>query len=160
MANPTRPEDRGRIAGQHSAGQAASELKDRAKETAGGVAQQARETASSMADKARETAASAARTAGGVASAVGDRVEDAASAVGSGMQSLAGTIRERAPQGGMMGTAASSVAGALESSGRYLKEHDLGDVGNDVLNLIRRNPIPAVLLSMGIGYLIARATRS
>jgi hypothetical protein len=93
------------------------------------------------------------------ASAVSDRVEGAASSVGSGMQSLAGTIRDRAPQGGLMGSAASRVAGALETGGRYLQEHDLRDIGSDVTNLIRRNPIPAVLISLGIGYLLARATR-
>jgi hypothetical protein len=116
--------------GQNMGSQSASEVKDRAKEMAGNVV-----------------------------SAVGERVEEATSSVGGGMQSLAGTIRERAPQGGMMGTAASSVAGALESGGRYLQEHDLRDIGNDVSNFIRRNPIPAVLISMGIGFLLARATR-
>jgi hypothetical protein len=60
----------------------------------------------------------------------------------------------------MMGSAASSVAGALETGGRYLQEHDLGDIGKEVIQLVRRNPIPAVLISMGIGYLLARATRS
>jgi hypothetical protein len=70
-------------------------------------------------------------TIGNIASAVGDRVEKAAS----------------------------SVAGALETGGRYLQEHDLSDVSNDLVNLIRHNPIPAVLISMGIGYLLARALR-
>jgi hypothetical protein len=76
------------------------------------------------------------------------------------MQSLAGTIREKAPQEGMMGHAASSVAGALESGGRYLQEEGLSGMGRDISSLIRRNPIPAVLIGVGIGYLIARATRS
>jgi hypothetical protein len=58
----------------------------------------------------------------------------------------------------MMGSAASSVAGALETGGRYLQEHDLSDIGNHVVGLIRRNPVPAVLISMGIGFLLARAT--
>jgi hypothetical protein len=122
------------------------------------VKQQAKEAASGLADKARDAAATAAHTAGNVASAIGERASDATSSVGSGMKSLAGTIREKAPHSGMMGTAASSVADALETSGRYLQQHGLGDMCADVANLIRRNPFPAVFVGIGIGYLFARAT--
>jgi hypothetical protein len=31
-------------------------------------------------------------------------------------------------------------------------------MGEDLTNLIRRNPLPAVLVGIGIGYLLARAT--
>jgi hypothetical protein len=140
--------------------QMASDVKQRAQETASHMADKAREAASSLTDKARDTASSVARTASNVASNLGERADDATSSVGGGMKSLAGTLREKAPHGGMMGTAASGVADALETGGRYLQEHGLGDIGHDVVNLIRRNPIPAVLVGFGIGFLFARATRS
>jgi len=127
----------------------ATEVKDKAKETASNLAGQAGEAASSVA-----------RTAGNVASSIGQGMESAASTVGSGMQSLGGTIRESAPHSGMMGTAASGVADALDTSGRYLRTHDLSDMGQDLFGRIRRNPIPAMLVGIGIGYLFARATRS
>ena len=68
------------------------------------------------------------------------------------MKSLAGTIREYAPQGGMLGSAGSTIASGLESGGRYLQEQGLRGVGDDLTALIRRNPLPAVLIGIGFGY--------
>jgi hypothetical protein len=76
------------------------------------------------------------------------------------MKSLASSIREHTPRSGVMGTASSAVANTLESGGRYLEEEGLRGIGEDLTNLIRRNPIPALLVGIGVGYLLARATRS
>src|SRR5262249_20461890 len=103
--------------------------------------------ASNVAEKARDTA-----------SAIGSKAEDATHAVGSGMQSLAGTLREKAPQGGVMGGVASSVAGSLESGGRYLQQEGLQGMADDLPNFIRRNPIPALLVGVGLGFMLARLT--
>lgn len=104
-------------------------------------------TAGQLMEKARETAAT-----------VGRKAEDAAGAVGSSMQSLAGTVRERGPREGVFGNASSQVAGALETSGRYLQEEGFSGMMDDVTGLIRRNPLPAVLIGIGIGFLLARTT--
>jgi hypothetical protein len=127
---------------------------------AAAVADRAKEAGSSAMDKAKDVASSVAETAGNVASAVGRKADDAASAVGSGIKSLGGTIREQGPHSGVLGGAASGVAGALESSGRYLERQGLSGIGEDLTNLIRRNPFPALLVGIGIGFLIARATTS
>jgi ElaB/YqjD/DUF883 family membrane-anchored ribosome-binding protein len=119
---------------------------------------QAKQTASNIGEKARETAASVADKAKQAASTVKEKADQAVSGTGSGMQSLAGQIRERGPQEGMLGSASSAVAGTLEQSGRYLEEHGLSGVADDLTNTIRRNPIPAVLISIGIGYLLAKMT--
>jgi len=59
-----------------------------------------------------------------------------------------------------MRTASTKVAGALETGGRYLKEEGLSGMADDMARAIRRNPIPAVLIGIGIGFLLARSTRS
>jgi hypothetical protein len=74
------------------------------------------------------------------------------------MQSLAGTLREKMPHEGMMGTAGSAVADTLERGGRYLQEEGLSGMAEDLTALIRRNPIPAMLIAFGVGFLIARST--
>jgi hypothetical protein len=125
-----------------------------------GTVGKAQDTASTLMDKAKQAAGTVADKAKDVASAVGDRAESATHAVGSGMQSLAGTIRDRAPQSGIIGGAASGVAGALDRGGRYLEEQGLGGMGEDLTNMIRRNPIPALLIGVGLGFLLARMTRS
>jgi hypothetical protein len=105
-------------------------------------------------------ASSATQTASDMASNVGHRVEDATSTVGSGMRNLAGTLRENLPHEGMMGSASSAVADTLERGGRYLEEEGLSGLGEDLTSLIRRNPIPALLVGIGVGFLIARSMRS
>jgi hypothetical protein len=90
----------------------------------------------------------------------GEKAESAVGAVGCGMQSLAQNIREHAPQAGAVGSTAAAVADTLERSGHYIESHGLKGMGQDLTDLIRRNPIPAMLVGIGLGFLIARVTRS
>jgi hypothetical protein len=92
--------------------------------------------------------------------AVGQKADDAASAVGDGVKSLGDKLRESGPQEGMLGAASSAVAGALERGGGYLQEQGLSGMADDLIGLIKKNPVPAVLIGVGIGFLLARATRS
>jgi len=86
--------------------------------------------------------------------------QGAAGTVGEQMTSLAGTIREKGPHTGMIGSAACGVAKTLERGGRYLQREGFRGLGEEMTNFIRHNPIPALLAGFGVGYLIARATRS
>jgi methyl coenzyme M reductase subunit C-like uncharacterized protein (methanogenesis marker protein 7) len=81
------------------------------------------------------------------------------SAVGEKIGSLADVIREKAPHEGAVGTAATAVAGKLDVAGSYLQEKDLNHVLSDVSSMIRRYPVPSLLVGLGIGYLLARSTR-
>ena len=118
----------------------------------------AENAAPSMVARAKDAASSVAHTVGEAGSAVGEKAKEATSAVGGGMKSLAGTIRQNAPHQGALGTASSSVADTLDKGGRYLQEEGLSGMGGDVTNLIRRNPIPAVLVGIGVGFLLAKLT--
>ncbi len=111
-------------------------------------------------EPARHMAGSVAQQTREAASTVSHKAEGAAATVGEGMTSMAQTLREQAPRTGMLGSAASNVADTLERGGRYLQEEGLGGMGEELTNLIRRNPLPALLIGFGVGYLIARATRS
>jgi len=106
-----------------------------------------------------DMASSAMHQASDAAAFVGQRAADMTAALGSKMQSLGSTIRQHAPQG-LVGNAGSAVADSLENGGRYLQEHGLQGVSQDVGKLIRNNPIPAVLVGIGLGFMLARATRS
>jgi len=136
----------------------ATNVADRTREAATGVAEKARDMASNVADRAKDVASSAADTARDWASSAGHKAEGALESVGSGMSSLAGTVREKMPHDGMMGSASECVADALETGGRYLTQEGFRGMADDVTNVIRRNPIPALLVGIGLGYLIARST--
>ena len=87
------------------------------------------------------------------------RVEQAAGAVGERIDALAETIRERAPREGGLGTAAIAVAERLESSAKYLRGNHLQDMGRDLTDTIRRYPAQALLLALGLGYMLTRRFR-
>lgn len=145
---------------KHKAQDAGSAIADKGRDAAATVTDKARDAMSAVSDKARETASNLGNTASEAASNLGQKAEDATTAVGGSMKSLAGTIRENAPEGGFIGSAGSTLADTLEKGGRYLEEQGLSGMGDDLTNLIRRNPVPALLVGIGLGYLIARATRS
>jgi len=128
-----------------AAGQAAHDVKEAAREGASYLGQKASEAASNLGEKAQNLASGAA-----------DRVEDAKSAVGQGMSNLAGRLRENVPDEGMLGTAAGSVAGTLEAGGRYLQEHDWGDIGQDLSRLVRQYPIASLCAVFGIGFMLGK----
>lgn len=90
---------------------------------------------------------------------VGEKVEQAAEAIGAGMETLGGAIREHEPSEGVLHNVGDAVAGKLERSGQYLEQHGLKGVGEDITNLIRRNPVPALLLGVGVGFLLAQMLR-
>ncbi len=118
----------------------------------------AKELGSAVVDKAKEAASAVAQTIGEAGSALGEKAREATSAVGGGMKSLAGSIRENTSRAGVLGTASSSVAGSLEKGGRYLQEEGLRGMAENVARLIRRNPLPALAIGLGVGFLLARVT--
>jgi hypothetical protein len=148
---------------------------DKAREGLGQAADAAREGVSQAADKAREAASHAGQAVSSAASAatgavsqaatsaahtVGQKAEQATGAVGSGMQHLAETVRDKGPDSGMLGTATGYVADTLEGTGKYIEDRNLGGMMDDMTGLIKRNPIPAVLIGLGIGFLLGRTLRS
>jgi hypothetical protein len=156
---------------RHSAGQAA----EKAKEGVSHAADAAREGFGQAADKARDAASQAGQAVQNAASAVGQTVqqtastaahtvghkaEQATSAVGQGMRSLADTVRHQGPESGVLGSATHQVADTLDQTGRYIEDKNLSGMLDDMTGLIKRNPIPAVLIGLGIGFLLGRTLRS
>jgi len=138
------------------AGEAADKIKDTARE----AGHQASTLAESVADKARDAARAVTDRAGDAASYVGDKADSAAGYVGEGLGSLAGRVRDNAPKEGMLHSAADSVARGIEKTGDYLKDEGFTGMGKDLVSLVKNYPVPALLLGLGLGYLIARSTRS
>lgn len=145
---------------KHQAQDAGREALERGKDIASTAAHKAGDIASNVGQKAKDTASSVAHSASDLAATAGHKADDATASVGGGMKSLAGTLRENLPHEGMMGRASSTIADSLESGGRYLEEEGLSGMGEDLANLIRRNPIPALFVGIGVGFLLARSLRS
>lgn len=117
-----------------------------------------KDKANHYADQALDAAKDVADKAGDYARKAGDKLDGVTSSVGSGIKNMAGTVRNAVPEGGVMGTAGHAVADTLEKGGDYLESQGLSGIADDLGNLIKRNPVPATLVGIAIGYLIARAT--
>ena len=83
----------------------------------------------------------------------------AATAVGEQIGSLAGVIRDHAPHEGALATAATTVAGGLESASAYLHEKQYANLATDLTALVRRYPVQFLLAGVGLGYLLARSRK-
>jgi len=108
------------------------------------------------ASNVRDAASNVAHKVADAGSYVGHKAEEATATVGGEMKSFAGTIREKGPHDGMLGNASAAVANTLESAGRELQEHGLSGIADDITNTIRRHPVPAVLIGLGLGFMVAR----
>jgi len=148
MAQTTTKKDQGQEAAD-KLHQAASHAGHAVQDAASTVGHKAQDAAHAVTDKARD-----------MASTVGHKAEDATASVGSGMQSLADKVRDKAPNEGMLGKASESVASALEHGGKYLEDKNLSGLADDMAQMIKRNPLPAVLIGVGLGFLLGRTLRS
>jgi uncharacterized protein YjbJ (UPF0337 family) len=135
------------------------------RDTNGGMGQNNQETSSSL----KETAADISQKAGEVyndvkakaqeyGSVAVEKVSEAGTAMGAKMSSIAESLRENAPQQGMVGSAAHSVADGLDAAGSYIKENTFENMAKDVTELIRRYPVQSLFVGVGIGYLFSRRT--
>jgi hypothetical protein len=96
----------------------------------------------------------------GAADTAREQAKAGATALGSGMRNLATTLRDKVPHEGMVGNAASTLADTLERSGRHLEEDGFNGLADDVSRLVRNNPIPALCVGIGLGFLAAQVFRS
>jgi hypothetical protein len=120
----------------------------------------AKEAGAQAADKAKEAAACVGEMATQAACAVGKKADDLTSDAGSSVRHWGEAMSDKGPQQGVLGHASHAVAETLKEGGRYIEEAKLSGMFEDLGQLIRRNPIPALFVGFGCGFLLGRAMRS
>jgi len=145
---------------KEQAGQALDKGREAAAHAGESLSSAASAVGQAIGNKASDAAHAVGQKASDAAHAVGHRAEDATAAVGHGMQTAADKVREYTPDSGMMGKASDRVADALEGAGKYVEDKNLSGMMDDMTSLIRRNPIPALLVGLGVGFLIGRVLSS
>ena len=158
VANPTKPNQNQGQGGMRSGHQdGGTSPIDKAKEAATGFGEKVSDAASYIGDKAKAATSSVMHSAEDAASYVGKKADDGVHAVGSSLKSFGDTVRHQAPQRDMLKDGMCAVADTLESTGKYLENEGLSGIAADMTNLIKRNPIPALFVGIGVGFLLARA---
>lgn len=123
-----------------------------------------------MANTSGQHASSGPNAAGGKAESVKDEVVNRASkAVGDAKETARNTADNLANQArDVAGRVSDTVSHAVDDAqerfrsvsnqvAAYAEGQSVGDVGRDLVRLIERHPVPAVLIGVGAGFLIARA---
>ena len=137
----------------------ANDAKGKIQELASSAGQTVKDVASDVSHKAQDWASNVANKTQETASAAVGSTNDGIAAVGHQMTALSGTVRNAAPQNGVIGSAATTVADQLQAGGRYLEEHGLQDMGKDLTSLVRHYPIQSVLVGFGLGCLLGMTLR-
>jgi len=143
---PTTPKNKGQ------------EASDSAPSMASGVVDGIKNAAGYVAGQTKDAASYAARGVASAGSYLDHKAEDATASIGGGLQAAGDAIQRNSPQDGLVGRSSAAVAETFTSAGEYLKREGLEGIANDFSALIKKNPIPSLLIGFGIGFLIARAT--
>jgi len=123
-----------------------------------GTMDKARDMASNVADRAKDAAGNVADKAKDMASNVADTARDWASSAASAVSTGVGTVADKVRDSDVVNKAGEYAQEAWETGSRYWQEHSVKDMADDLAGVIRRNPIPALLVGIGLGYLLARST--
>ena len=116
----------------------------------------AKEAVASAGQMARHAVSASEAMACQAASDVGQRANNLTARVGSEIHEIGDSMERSMPHSGVLGAASQAVAESVKSGGEYLEDAKLSGMVDDVASLIRKNPIPSVLISMGIGWFVAR----
>jgi uncharacterized protein YjbJ (UPF0337 family) len=87
----------------------------------------------------------------GVAATVTNAAQDVASRV----TEMAGTAATKAQE--VAGSAASAVSDTAAGVGTYVQDRGVQGLSGDLTDLIRRYPVPALLIGLGIGFVLGRS---
>ena len=157
VINPPKPTQNQGQGGQRSGNQESGSNMNKAKEATAGIGERMQDAASFVSEKAKSATSSVMHSAEDAASYVGKKADDGVDAVGSSLKSFGETVRHQAPGRDMLKDGVCAVADTLENTGKYLEEGGMSGIAEDMTNLIKRNPVPALFVGIGVGFLLARA---
>ena len=124
---------------------------------------QAGEKAASVASAAGEMASHAASAVSEMATKaagdVGKKADELTASVGAGIWGMGDKFSKNSPHTGVVGDASQAVARTIKEGGQYVEGAKLSGMADDVAHLIRRNPIPSVLIAIGLGWFVASKLR-
>ena len=86
-----------------------------------------------------------------------NRSGEKATSIGERITEVTDTIKEAIPNTQTVGDAAVALAEGIKNGGEYLQSHGIEAISKDVTDLVRRHPVPAVWIGMGVGFILGQA---
>lgn len=116
------------------------------------AADKAKEAAAYLGEMASRAASALGAMANQAANSVGTEADDLTASAGAGIRGLGDKLGKNAPHAGVLGNVSQSVASTVKEGGEYLEDAKLSGMTGDIARLIRRYPIPAALIGIGLGW--------
>jgi ElaB/YqjD/DUF883 family membrane-anchored ribosome-binding protein len=113
-------------------------------------------------DKVVEIASKAKDKAAQWSNAASETVNNQRVNAASGLERVASTVHDKAasvPGGPKVVHAAHRVADGMEATAGYLRQHDLADMRDDLMNACRRHPVQALVSAAIVGFMLGRRVR-
>lgn len=123
------------------------------------AADKAKDAAACAGEMASHAASAVGAMAGHAACDVGKKADQFAASAGVGIQGWGDALAKGSPQSGVLGSASQAVAKTVKEGGEYLEEAKLSGMTEDLAKLVRRNPIPAVCIALGLGWILGNKLR-
>ena len=99
-------------------------------------------------------ASDAVRAAADLGRGAARKADQARNRTAAGLESAAKSVHSGVDR---MASAGHGAGDALSSSARYVREHDMRNMMDDVMEVVRNNPGVALLGAAALGFLIGRA---
>jgi ElaB/YqjD/DUF883 family membrane-anchored ribosome-binding protein len=118
---------------------------------------------STLGDKLSDTASKVKDKVSDMGQTAADKIDDNRGTAAEGLEKAAQALHENAeglPGGERVSDLAHVTAEKLNSTAEYVREHDVKSMMTDVESLVRKNPGPALLAAVAVGFLIGRAFSS
>ena len=119
-----------------------------------------KKAAESVGDMASHATAAVGAMANKAACDATKMADDLTAKAGAGIHGLGDQIAKATPHEGMVGSASQAVARTVKEGGEYLEHAKLSGMTEDIAKMVQRNPIPAVFLAIGLGWIVARSMRN
>jgi len=91
-----------------------------------------------------------------------DKVNETRSSAANGLASAASAIHQKAdslPGGDTVHSVAHTTGDKLAATADYVRSHEMKDVIADLEQVVRRNPGPALLAAVAVGFMAGRMFR-
>lgn len=107
------------------------------------------------ATKVQSFASDVSQKASEIGSEIGRKAERGMHTLGEKIDHLSSAIREHTPSS--LGSAATSINEGLQAGKRYLSDHGISDLQNELSGAVKRHPMTSLCVGVGIGFLIGQA---
>lgn len=114
-------------------------------------------------DKATKAVDATKEKVGQITDQVSPKADAGIDKAAGGLDKAVGMLRDKSDQmsgeGGGVQSVATRAADTLDVASGYLKDKDSGQIVADLEALVRRKPVESVLVALGVGFLLSKATR-